>query len=216
MPGTAPTTRVLHLFVFARISTGVPNLSFIRTRLAAHEPVRDDPEQADMVAAVALILHEPAGGSPELLFIERARRQGDPWSGQMAFPGGRHESHDADLHATATRETLEEVGVRLGEPIGRLDDLVGGELQNLRLLVAPYVYTLEERPRIRPNPEVNATVWIPVDWILSPESVTEYRFEPAEFKGRHPAFAYERYTVWGLTYRITQNLLKVFKRSLPI
>ena len=39
-------------------------------------------------AAVAAVMREGDLGV-EMLFIERARKVGDPWSGQMAFPGGR-------------------------------------------------------------------------------------------------------------------------------
>ena len=46
------------------------------------------------------------GGQP--LFIKRAKRPGDLWSGHMAFPGGHWESSDADLAATAVRETRED------------------------------------------------------------------------------------------------------------
>ena len=128
-------------------------LSTIRSELARYRPVTSRaPERAPNEAAVALLLHEPAGGVPELLFIERAKREGDPWSGQMAFPGGRREPHDPDLQVTASRETLEEVGVELGAPIGQLDDFQGTRNPSIRpLVVAPYVYVAEQRPETRPN-----------------------------------------------------------------
>ncbi|MFQ5514195.1 MAG: NUDIX hydrolase [Myxococcota bacterium] len=168
-----------------------------------------------MVAAVALILHETKPGAPELLFIERATRETDPWSGQMAFPGGRHDPGDRDLEATAARETLEEVGVRLEAPIGRLDDVLGGQQPHRRLLVAPCVYALEERPELHANHEVRSAVWVPLSWILQPESAVQHRFERAPFSGSYPAFRYERYVIWGLTYRITACLLTVLGHPLP-
>ena len=193
----------------------MPDLERIRRRLKLHQPMQLDPREADMLAAVDLILHEPNGQPPELLFIERARRDGDPWSGQMAFPGGRNESADADLQVTAMREAFEEVGVRLNRPIGQLNDLAGGSAINRRLLVAPYVYALEERPQLRPNHEVNSVVWVPLRWLLNPDSAAQYRFEHESFSGRYPAFRYHNYTVWGLTYRITADFMKVLGRALP-
>ena len=64
-------------------------------------------------AAVALILLPTSDGDLEALFIKRAEVEGDPWSGQMAFPGGRRDPVDDDLLATAARATLEETGIDL-------------------------------------------------------------------------------------------------------
>src|SRR5262245_41364530 len=91
----------------------------IRERLSAHRPALVG-EGETWRAAVALVFCAPPGAEPELLFIERARREGDPWSGHMAFPGGRRDPKDTDLAATAARETHEEVGLGLGAPIARL------------------------------------------------------------------------------------------------
>ncbi|MEE9278908.1 MAG: CoA pyrophosphatase [Myxococcota bacterium] len=163
-----------------------------------------------MRAAVALILHEPEAGSPEILFIERATREGDPWSGHMALPGGRQEPEDADLQATAARETLEEVGVALRDPVGRLDDFSGSRNPRVPpLIVAPYVYEMASRPEVTVNHEVSSAVWIPVQWILQPESSVEYEVERAELGQTFPAIRYDRYTVWGLTYRILTNFFEV-------
>ena len=56
---------------------------------------------------------------------DRARPQGgDPWSGHMAFPGGRQDPTDLSAAHTAERETFEEVGLdsRRAELLGQLDD----------------------------------------------------------------------------------------------
>ena len=94
-------------------------LDDIDRALGAREPTVADPG-----SAVAAILCNAE--SPQLLFIERARVEGDPWSGDIAFPGGRVEPQDDGLQAAAERETQEEIGLDLGHGryIGRLDDLV--------------------------------------------------------------------------------------------
>ncbi len=192
------------------------NLAEIWKVLAAYEPTLVEvPGGPAMQAAVALILHEAPGGDPELLYIERAQVEHDPWSGQMAFPGGRQESRDADLQATAARETLEETGIRLSQPIGRIDDTTGGKAPDWQIVVSTFAYELAERPRLRLNREVSSAVWVPLSWILNPESAAQYRFERAGFHGSYPAFRYRRYTVWGLTYRILERFVGILGRSLP-
>src|SRR6185369_3871770 len=60
-------------------------------------------------AAVAMILRQGPGGL-EMLFIERAEHENDPWSGNLAFPGGKVEPGEEPRQA-AERETLEEIGL---------------------------------------------------------------------------------------------------------
>ena len=75
-------------------------------------------------AAVAALLAESPNGV-ELLLIRRAERASDPWSGHMALPGGHLDPSDADLRATAVRETREELGIDLerdAQFLGRLQD----------------------------------------------------------------------------------------------
>lgn len=200
-------------------------LSTIRERIGGYRARLVTPESDEVLrAAVALILHEPEGSSPEILFIERAEREGDPWSGQMALPGGRVDPGDRDLESTAARETREEVGVDLDVPVGRLDDFSGNRNPHLPpLIVSPWVYELGDRPELTVNHEVNSAVWIPVEWILHPESSVDYeiRRAAAERPGREragraqkfPAIRYDRYTVWGLTYRILTNFFEVLGRD---
>lgn len=192
------------------------DLARIRARIESHRPTLANPPTDDrpMLAAVALVFHQPPGGAPELLFIERAKKEGDPWSGQMAFPGGRHDPGDSDISATASREAFEEVGVQLDRPFGRLDDFSGSRNPRVPpLVVSPFAYEARERPTLMPNEEVQSTVWIPVPWILHPDSSYDYRFERPEFSGTFPAVRFEGYTVWGLTYRILGNLFEVLGRE---
>ncbi len=198
----------------------MPSLDLIRSRVAVHVPrlaaAGDAPvEPAVFEAAVAIVVHQAPDASPELLFIERAVREGDPWSGQMAFPGGRREAHDPHLERTAARETHEEVGIRLGAPIGRLNDFQGTRASEQRkLVVAPFVYEVRSRPPITVSDEVQSTVWISTAHLLDPSSARSYRFQRSEFGGTFPAIEYQGYTVWGLTYRILQDFFSVVGKEL--
>ena len=101
-------------------------LAHIASAVRAHAPALAARDGTYIEAAVALILRETRGDDLELLFIKRAARADDPWSGQIAFPGGRHDATDASLEDTAVRETREEVGLELrrdGAIIGVLDEL---------------------------------------------------------------------------------------------
>jgi 8-oxo-dGTP pyrophosphatase MutT (NUDIX family) len=164
-------------------------------------------------AAVALILRaEPQ--SAEVLAIHRSERDGDPWSGHMAFPGGRQHPEDRDLYATASRETFEEVGIDLeenGEPLGCLDELCAiGHGRRLDLVISPYVYLLRGpvAPVLDPR-EVQNALWVPLATLRQPSTKGSYRYEINGLETYHEAFVYEGYVIWGLTYRILQRFLEV-------
>src|SRR5437899_12160912 len=116
----------------------------VRRALASRPPARVDGEVGRR-AAVALVLRDGPSGV-ELLFIRRAEHPEDPWSGQMAFPGGRAEPGDPDLRATAVRETEEEIGVDLAleaEYLGVLDEArAAARLIPVYLAIPPVVSTL--------------------------------------------------------------------------
>jgi 8-oxo-dGTP pyrophosphatase MutT (NUDIX family) len=195
----------------------MPTLERIRGRLAGYEPrLVSRSGEGLLEAAVAVVLHEPAPGVPEILLIERAEREGDPWSGHMAFPGGRREPGDPTLERTASRETLEEVGFQPDLPIARLDDVEGSNAARPgRLVIATFVYEVAERPLLVQSHEVRSTIWVPAWELLDPRVHTRYRFRRGDYEGEFPAIHYSGYTVWGLTYRVLRRLFEVLERPLP-
>lgn len=52
-------------------------------------------------------------GEPEVLFIKRASRIGDRWTGHVALPGGKRDPEDVDDKEAAIREAWEEIGFDL-------------------------------------------------------------------------------------------------------
>jgi len=186
------------------------DVDLIRDRLSRYE--RQVVEGREFQRAAVAIILRTGAVSAEFLAIHRSEREGDPWSGHMAFPGGRQHLSDADLHATAARETLEEVGIDLGvsgEPIGCLDDLqaVGGG-RRLDLVITPCVYSLTTTviPVLDPR-EVQSAVWVPVHTLNEPHIQGTHRYEIDGFETHHEAFLYEGYVIWGLTYRILRQFL---------
>ncbi len=163
-------------------------------------------------AAVSLLLREDLKGT-ELLLIERAHRDDDPWSGQMAFPGGRRELQDDTVLDTAIRETAEEIGVRLDvkNRISRIDDLVAPRLSHAHgLIISCHVFEARRPIHFDPNEEVHDLVWVPIAYLLRPESHTaEYR--PPDYDGVFSGFRIgdeDNRINWGLTYRIICSFLR--------
>ncbi|MFA5515897.1 MAG: CoA pyrophosphatase [Desulfuromonadales bacterium] len=164
--------------------------------------------QATVQAAVAVILR-PAGRLPELLLIERAHRPGDPWSGHLGFPGGRIEGSDVDARHAAERETMEEIGLDLGEArhILRLDDLT---IPAPSVRVASFVYSLDRTPIFRLDPEeVAAAYWIPIMVLQEQARRTHHTIRVGERLRRYPALRLlgeGRPLLWGITYRLIRRL----------
>lgn len=178
----------------------------LRRALAAHRPQVLGGRRR---AAVAVVVHEATAG-PELLFIERARHPADPWSGHMAFPGGRVEPGDADARAAAERETHEELGLSLdgAERLGRLDDLNAGVRLVAPLVLSAFVYRLDTRAPLSPNHEVAEVLWVPVPALLDPARHVGYRWGPTKWPGVCVGDP-DRHVVWGLTYRLLEGLFGV-------
>ena len=189
----------------------------IRKALDAHEPDTAPSSEMERNASVAMILRDGPGNALEALFIKRAEHPGDPWSGHMALPGGRVEPEDATLSAAAIRETQEEVGILLQEEmrIGRLDDIHGGRLATHRMSVSPFVYYHPNPPEPKPNYEVAATVWVPLDHIVDITRIAPYTHHADPIQRKFPSIEYEGYNIWGLTYRIMGSFVQLFGVSFP-
>jgi len=196
----------------------VPSLDEIRLALAAREP-RTLPTRGKSVAGVAMVLRGDPG-SPEVLFIERARHPRDPWSGHMAFPGGRVDPGDAHARAAAERETLEEVSLSLADAsvLGRLDDLEGHHAgRPVGMVISAFVYHVEAPAPLAPNHEVEEALWFPLEGLLDPARSVDYAWP--RFPGRTlPGIVVgdpERHVVWGLTHRFLEGFFEVLKSPLP-
>lgn len=192
-------------------------LNHIRKRLEIHHPHAPEPGSGIRQAAVAVILRErhriPGWPETEILFIRRAEKPGDPWSGHMAFPGGHREASDIDLCAAAVRETHEEIGIDLADAVhlGPLEHVQAAPRgRPIHLIVAPHVFELTREVTFRPNHEVAEVVWAP----LAP--LMRGIFHTAERRpvgGEHTWFngyrLSEGHFVWGLTYRMLKSFFSV-------
>ncbi len=165
-------------------------------------------------AAVALLLIEGAAGL-EALFIKRAVRAGDPWSGQVALPGGRRDNADRDLLATALRETQEEVGVDLAraERLGQLHDLNPRTPTLPSVYVRPFVFALAAAPVLTLSDEVQRAFWIPLARLGDPAVRREVTLTVAGVARVFPAYDLGDDIIWGMTERILTPFIDVISAS---
>jgi 8-oxo-dGTP pyrophosphatase MutT (NUDIX family) len=167
-------------------------------------------EEAGVIrAAVAIVLAPGRSDHPELLLIKRAERQEDPWSGQMALPGGRREPGDQGLFHTACRETSEETGIELTPDrlLGELDDLHPRTRVLPPIVVRPFVFSLPLQPTVRTSDEVTLHLWVPLGELRASagrSSVTvrgERRDVASYVIGPH--------VVWGMTEHIIKPIIEL-------
>lgn len=178
-------------------------LAQVRRALRAHQARTVDAPDA-RPAAVALVLLDGAPGGLEVLLIRRAVREGDPWSGQIAFPGGRYEPGDSELLATAIRETREETGVELAdaEQLGSLDDLHPRTPTLPPVVVRPFVFALDRRPALVASTEVERAFWLQLARLGEPGVRREITLTLRGVERTFPAYLIDDEVIWGMTERI--------------
>jgi 8-oxo-dGTP pyrophosphatase MutT (NUDIX family) len=187
-----------------------PEIVKLRAALESRRAVGADREEGIRRAAVALIIRAGEDGSPELLFIKRAEYPADPWSGQVAFPGGREESGDPTLADTAIRETREETGIDLvrdGTVLGTLDDLRPQAVRLPAVIVRPYVVVLHKFEPLLLSDEVALAFWIPLAAFKDAPSWRDTQVFARGIQLNARAFHHQGQVIWGMTERILAQLL---------
>jgi 8-oxo-dGTP pyrophosphatase MutT (NUDIX family) len=154
-------------------------------------------------AAVAIILSEESGELKTLL-VKRASASDDPWSGHMAFPGGRRSPLDKSIMRTVVRETFEETGVELlkCDFIGMLDPLSSVVIPNMRVL--PFIFACHSKPTITLNEELIAHFWVPLN------ALKKTKAEADIVGNAFPSYEIMGEVVWGLTFRILEGFFSLF------
>lgn len=188
-------------------------LSIDNIKRSLHDDDRTfQPKKNTRHAAVAAILR-PLPSHTEALFILRSTKEGDPWSGQMAFPGGHYEDHDLSLRDTAERETMEEIGLDLRAEahfLGKIHDVEANPRgRDFNIVVSPFVYQLHNlEPSFSPNYEVADVLWGSLTDMFSGENVTQLQF-PAVSGQSFPGYGVGDQVVWGLTLRMLDHFFKM-------
>jgi len=202
---------------FTHPMSGMPSataarLDRIARAVRAHVPRAAERDPPFHEAAVALVLRAGARGAVELLFIHRAEREDDPWSGQIALPGGRRDASDATLEDTAVRETFEETALDLrasADLVGALDELRPRTPVLPPVIVRPFVALLSGGVDIRVSGEVADHFWADLDAVFDPAATRETMVVARGFERRVPAIHHEGRVIWGMTERIVRSFERV-------
>ena len=166
-----------------------------------HDLLTPGSPQADAAVLVGLV---PRPHATQVILTRRTdalRHHG----GQVAFPGGRLESHDADAVAAALRETEEEIGLTPAQilPLGLLDPLL--TITGFRVI--PVVAMIDPVHVLRPDPgEVAEAFEVPLAFLLDPANLVG---QQVDYRGRVRdvwEYRYSPQRIWGVTASILLNL----------
>jgi 8-oxo-dGTP pyrophosphatase MutT (NUDIX family) len=180
-------------------------LDSLRPKLSAESPTRLVLKKS---AGVAVIFRDTPG-EEEVLLIRRAERKDDPWSGQVAFPGGMVSAADKSFEETARRETAEEVGVDLsgGAAVfrGYMRDF---KARTKEVTVVPSVFKLAGPSEVTPNAEVASYEWASLGQLATEETRSSYLIPRGGGKIPFPCIVHHGLVIWGLTERILSVILR--------
>lgn len=176
-------------------------LEKLRERLQANTPARLTLAMPEAAVLIPVVMHP----EPTLLFTLRAAHL-TTHSGQVAFPGGKREADDADLLATALRESQEEIALPTAqvEVLGQLSDVIS--LHGIK--VTPYVGIVPPDLPLRPDPGEIASIFeVPLSRFL--EDHREHT-DVISVNGRRyyvPSYRQDEHVIWGLSAMMLVELL---------
>jgi 8-oxo-dGTP pyrophosphatase MutT (NUDIX family) len=145
----------------------------------------------------------------EVLLILRAQREGDPWSGQVALPGGRRDPRDATLQDTAIRETLEETGIDLaahGLVLGTLDELRPRTPHLPPIIVTPFVAVVPGELTVQISDELSDAFWAPWSTFADPARIDERTVQVRGADWKVSSYLVGERVIWGMTERMLRQL----------
>lgn len=173
--------------------------------VAARVPLDADLDKSPSPAAVLVAITDHAS-HPEIILTQRSA-QLTHHAGEVSFPGGLWEPGDADLIATALRESEEETAL----PPSAVDicGVMPARYTRRQQLVVPVVGVVPHDLTLRPNPgELDAIFKVPLAYFADdPRAYTDV-FQIGGQRYRIPAYQIEQYLLWGFTAGTLVSLLR--------
>lgn len=160
-------------------------------------------DDLDSEAAVA-VLFKIKNKKIQVLFVNRAEKTSDPWSGQTGLPGGKRNPEDQSIMNTVIRETLEETNIDLFKGcqfLGVIEPLRSTQKPEMRIL--PFFFIQKIEQNIKLNEELDGFFWVPLEELQKNKGTIKYNLI------EYPCFIIQNRIIWGLTYRIINKLLSI-------
>ena len=171
---------------------------------------RPEPGPGDRLAAVLVPIVEPADETADAAIVFTRRTEHlSRHAGEISFPGGIRHEDDADLRATALRESEEELALA-PSAVEVLGALPAVHTFVSSILVVPFVGLLRGRPAFRPDAgEIAEVLEYGLTSLIDAERTVEFRRQEGVYRG----YAYEMgpHTIWGATARILHDLLELVR-----
>lgn len=184
----------------------------LQTRLLRLEHLPIEPERIAQAAVTIILRAEQT--EAQALIIKRAEHPHDPWSGHLALPGGRADTADEDLLATAARETLEEIGLDLhigGQFLGRLPKLSPKNPRLPQIEITPFVAVAPPTFDLQFSDEVADAFWISLPQLKQEGMSSSFIWVREGVERAWPAYPSSRGPIWGITGRILNDFLIHFE-----
>jgi 8-oxo-dGTP pyrophosphatase MutT (NUDIX family) len=195
----------------------------LRARLTAiaAEPLPGEVAHGDDVLEIldrspvpaAVLVPVILGPTPGILLTKRNAHL-NKHGGQVSFPGGRIDAHDADAEAAALREAEEEIALDRAqvEVLGRMADYVTGT----GYIITPILGLLPPGLELRPAPEeVEAVFELPIGVLLDPGAPKRQRHHVRGIWREYWVWPHPDHYIWGATAAILVHLAQKLRAVGP-
>jgi len=161
-------------------------------------------------SAVLAMFYPDINNETKILLMLRASYNG-VHSAQISFPGGKKETHDANLQFTALRETEEEIGV-LKTDITIIRELTKTYIPPSNFWVTPFIGILAKTPVFKTNTEVEKLIEVSLADILDENSLSSKNLTTSYMQNIDvPCFKLNNYIVWGATAMMLSEIKDLLK-----